>query len=254
MIVFRLPGGFPVYAYSLLLAVGTFIGLAGVALRARREEALPLVEAGMWALLGGLIGGRAAYVWLYWPAFQSQRLQALQVQLGGLSWPGALAGALLALALVALLTRQSLGRLADALLPLLTAVCVTAWLGCIIEGCAYGPPVRWGGLVVPDEWGVMLERWPVQLFGALAILIMFWVTDRVPRRAAAVPGLRACLMLLGLAVVQLGAVALAQPGRFWLGLPADAWAAMLLAVLALGGMGLAIQIVKRKETDRREIE
>jgi phosphatidylglycerol:prolipoprotein diacylglycerol transferase len=220
-----------------------------VALRAPKEDALPLVEAGMWGLLTALMGGRAAYAWLAWPAFEAHPQQILQVSLGGLVWPGALAGALVILPALAHFTRRSPLALADALLPLLASVTVAAWLGCIPAGYGYGPPATWGGMTVPDEWGALARRWPVQTVCALGCLALFWVTDQIPARASATQGLRACLMLFGLAVIQLGAAALTPPDRLWRGLPLDAWAALALALLALVGLGIAVVLGKRREIE-----
>jgi len=249
MVAFYLPGNIPLYLYTLLLAIGVFIGLLGVGLRAPKGEALPLVEIGMWSLLAALIGGRVVYAWQAWPSFQTQPLQILQVSLGGLAWPGALAGAFLMLPIWGWFTRRSPLALADALLPLLVSLSVAAWLGCIPAGIAYGPPVAWGGMFIPDEWGTVARRWPVQAMCALGSLILFWVTDQAPARAAATPGLRACLMLLGLAVIQLSAAAMTYSDRWWRGLPVDVWAALALAVLALVGLGMAVVLGRRRGTE-----
>lgn len=248
MVAFYLPGGAPLYLYTLLLAFGVFIGLAGVAQRAPNEDALPLAEAGIWSLLAALVGSRIAYAWLAWPAFAAQPSQILQVWLGGLTWPGAVAGALLALPALARITRRSPGMLADALLPLLGAVSVAAWLGCIADGSGYGPPMAWGGMAFLDEWGRMALRWPVQPACALGCLALLWGVDRLPRRAASIPGLRASLALLGQAAVQLGAAALTVPTRLWGDLPWDAWAALALALLALAGLGTAVFSGRREES------
>lgn len=236
MIAFILPGGKPVYAFSLIITLGAAVGLAWVAWRAPEKVRLPHLDAVLWVLLGGLVGGRAAYVAVNWLYFQSHPLESLQVYLGGLSWPGALVGGLLALALYAWFTRQSLGVLADALAPLLVCLAVSAWLGCWLDGCAYGPPTHaWWGIPSRDEWGVLARRWPIQIMGALLVIGMFWVLDRfTPRgRAGALGG----LALLGVSLLLFGFSWLRiDPAPLWRGLRLDTWAALGFALLALVGL------------------
>jgi phosphatidylglycerol:prolipoprotein diacylglycerol transferase len=169
VIAFQLPDGVPVYVFSLLMSLGVLAGLAMIAYQAKGKEIASHINVGLWMMLGGLIGARIAYTVIHWDYFKTHFGQVWQVFLGGLSWPGALVGACLSLFLIAILTRQSLGILADAVLPLVWTVSVSAWLGCWVDGCAYGIPVNgWWGLPGRDEWGIFSARVPVQLIGAVA--------------------------------------------------------------------------------------
>ena len=247
MVAFYLPGGIPIYILSLLLAIGAFIGMAFVAARSPEGAALRRVEAGTWTLAGGLVGGRAAYVALAWPYYRSHLNEALQVNLGGMVWPGVLAGGLLVLAVYAALSRQSLGVLADALIPLLAALSIAGWLGCLVEGCGYGAPNALLGVASPDEWGAVTRRWPVQIISALLCLVFFWIVDRLPENINDLYGLRACLMMLALAVVQLGATLFNAQPLSWRGLPIDAWAALVFAGVALMGLGIVYRAGHAKQ-------
>lgn len=251
MVAFYLPGGIPIYLFSLLLAVGTFLGLAWVALRAPEENAGRLVEAGLCALAGALVFGRAAYVGLAWSYYQDHLAKAFQANLGGMAWPGALAGGILVLAIYARLTRQPFGRLADSLTPLLAAVSVAAWLGCLVDGSGYGAPTPWFGIASPDEWGAMTRRVPVQVISAILILALFWLVDRLPENRPALVGLHATLLLLCLAVVQFAATLFVVQTEVWKGLPLDAWAALLFAGLALMGLGLIYRSGQAKTEGER---
>lgn len=234
-VAFHLPGGIPVYTYSLMLGLGAVVGLAWVAWRAPSGRALSMVDAGLWTLAGALLGGRAAYIALNWGYYQAQPLEIPQVWLGGLSWFGALLGGLLALAMLALFTDWLFGELADATLPLLAALTVGAWLACWVDGCAYGPPANsWLGLPSRDEWGVIALRLPVQLVGALLSLAVFWTLDRADvRRLFGVDGLAAALAVSGVAAVILVLSFLrADPAQTWRGLRLDAWGALVVLVPA----------------------
>ena len=266
MIAFYLPGGVPVYAFSLILGMATTFGLAWVAVRAAltgdSSRALRQINAGLWAGFGALVAGRLTFVVLQWSYFQDHVAQAMQVFRGGLSWPGALAGGLLALSLYARITAQPrntshphtafrrFNTLADDLLPLAGTLAVGVWLGCWLDGTAYGPlasgftpPLNVLGLPARDEWGQISIRIPVQLAGALVTLALLWILDRYrkARRSKYKPGAAASLGLLGFGLEMfLLSTLRSDPGLFWAGLRADAWAA--LAFLLAGGIWrLAIQ-------------
>jgi len=233
VIAFQLPDGVPVYVFSLLMGLGVMAGLAWIAYQAREKEILSRMNFGLWIVLGGLIGARAAYAGVHWGYFRAHFNQVWQVFLGGLSWPGALTGAGLTLILVAALTQKSLGTLADALLPLLWTVSVSAWLGCWVDGCAYGIPVHaWWGIPGRDEWGVFSGRVPVQLIGAVLTVAIIWLLDwsrsrlRVPGQAASLGLLALSLQLFGLSFLR------ADPAPVWQGLRLDSWAALSFSVVA----------------------
>jgi prolipoprotein diacylglyceryltransferase len=256
VVAFYLPGGVPIYALSLLLGLGISLGLAWVAWSANASgrDALRPVNAGLWTLFGALVGGRAGFVVANWPYFQAQPAESLQVSLGGLSWPGALAGALAALGLYAGITAQSLGVLADDLLPLAATLTVSAWLGCWLDGCAYGPLANvWWGLPARDEWGRLALRWPTQLLGALLALGWFWLLElRIvygrgiradasshPPSRTTKAGRMATWGLLGFSV-QMAALSFlrADPAPHWQALRLDTWAA--LAFTGLAGLALIV--------------
>jgi len=238
-IAFYLPGGVPVYAFTLILALGATLGLLWVAWRAPDKEVLYYLDAGLLVLLGGLLGGRAVFVAANWVYYQSHLLEIFAVHRGGFSWTGALAGGLLVLALVAAISHTSLGVLTDAMLPLLATLTISGWLGCWLDGCAYGPRTdRWWGFPVMNEWGQTEPRWPTQLLGALLTLALFWLLDlshawlevrgRSPR-----PGTFA---ILGVLILSLEMFALSylrvDPSHMWNGFRLEAWVALGFAVLA----------------------
>jgi phosphatidylglycerol---prolipoprotein diacylglyceryl transferase len=233
VIAFYLPGEHPVYAFSLIIALGTVVGLGWSAAQAPRRQALARVNAGTWSCLGALIGSRLVYVAANWVYFQRHALEGLQIFQGGLSWPGALAGAILALWVYTRLGRMSLSTLSDALLPLGACLALSAWIGCWFDGCAYGPATNaWWGIPTWDEWGRLTARFPTQVLGALYTLALFWLLEQPPRSAP--PGFNrmpagqpASLALLGYALAMfLLSFLRVDPGAYWLGLRLDAWAAI----------------------------
>jgi phosphatidylglycerol:prolipoprotein diacylglycerol transferase len=254
-VVFYLPGNLPVYAFPMILAVGGTLGLAWVASQAPFSEARWRVDAGLWAMFGGLLGARAAFVSVSWAYFQDHPWESLEIYRGGLSWPGALLGGVLTVALAAKFLRIPLGKLADAMLPLLASLTVSVWLGCWLDGCAYGPPAdtTWG---IPsiDEWGVLASRWPTQLVGALLALSLFWFLDRARTWSLTPqwvkrPGNPAGFGILGLSLEMLGlSFWRADPAPGWNHMRLDAWAA--LAIILLTAASLAIGFIQWRRMEQ----
>lgn len=219
------------YTFSLIIALGSVVGLVWVAAQAPYRQALTRVNAGIWGCLGALIGSRLLYVAASWAYFQRHALESLQIFQGGLSWPGALAGAVLAVWVYAHLAHIPFLALSDALLPLGACLALSAWIGCWFEGSAYGPATSaWWGVPAWDEWGRMSFRFPTQVLGALYTLALLWLLEQPPRRVHAgsdrMPaGQPAALALLGFALAMfLLSFVRADPGIHWLGLRLDAWA------------------------------
>lgn len=238
-IAFSLPSGIPIYSFPLLLGLGATLGLVWVASQAPLNQTRLRIDAALWALLGGALGSRIAFVVVNWAYYRDHIWESLAIHQGGLSWPGAVIGGALVLPLAARLLDSSVGKLADAMLPLAASLAVSAWLGCWLTGCAYGPPANaiWG-IPAVDEWGELASRWPTQLIGALLALGIFWLLDR--SRAWSVtpawikhPGSVASLALLGFSLEMLALSFLrADPSPGWQGLRLDAWSALTLSILA----------------------
>ena len=199
----KLFGSISVTIFSILLALGSVLALLWVSLDAPGKEMRIRVNAAVGALGGALIGARIAYVSMSWEYFQEHVAEIFQLWLGGLSWPGALAGALLAVGIIALLRGIPLSRLMDNLLPIPAILAVTTWLGCWLTGCGYGPVADFG-LPSQDEWGIWQRRIPVQLIAAILTVILFWGIEAYRRqRKGLTTGLAACLGLGGLSLVLL---------------------------------------------------
>jgi phosphatidylglycerol:prolipoprotein diacylglycerol transferase len=233
MVALTLPGNIPIFTFTLVLGFGATLGLAGIAWGSPAREIVRRLDAGLCAMTGALIGGRMVFVLVNWAYFRSHLGEILAFRLGGLSWAGALAGGMLALAGFALVYRIPLGVYADALLPLLASLAVFAWLGCWLDGCAYGEPLSaWWGLLARDEWGELAARWPVQLLGAALAAGLAALIERLRPRLGA--GQAAAYSLLGFSLEMLALSFLrADPAQWWSGLRLDSWAAMVFSGFAL---------------------
>jgi prolipoprotein diacylglyceryltransferase len=223
--------------FSILLGVGALAGLLLVSWRAPEKERIRYVDAGVLTLLGALIGGRALSIVVNYNYYATHFGEIFQVWRGGFSGIGALLGGVLVIFILALAWRMPLGKLADALLPLAGTLTVAAWMGCWLSSCSYGfESSAWWALPSGNEWGVLANRVPVQLMGAVATLVLIWLLDWGGRRLP-IYGTGAALGLFGLSAVLFGLSYLrADPTPIWNGLRLEAWGAaslMLLSALSL---------------------
>lgn len=220
-------------SFSLLLGLGALAGLILAGWRAPQKDRIRYLDAGVLTLLGALFGSRALTVAVNWTYYQSHPVEIYQVWLGGLSSIGAMIGGLLAIFILGAWLKIHVGVLADVLLPLAGTMAVTAWMGCWVDRCGYGLPSNsWWALPARDEWGVLADRVPVQLLGAITTLILIWLLDRTGMRLP-VKGMNATLGLFGVsAVVFVLSYLRADPTPIWNGFRLEAWGALGLMVIS----------------------
>jgi len=235
-VAFFIFGQIPVYTFPLIVGVSAAVGLILITwpVAAFPNLAHLRLNIGCAVLTGALIGGRVGYVWVNWPHFQEYWAEIPQVWLGGLSWPGALAGAILALAAITL-RQKFTENFPDILLPLFTSIVIGSWLASWLTGQAYGIEVSaWWGTRVPDEWGAVVIRWPTQLAGILAALGLHWGVDQLRVRGwLRIPGLAASLELAGLSLtILVGSPYRADSAPLWRGIRLDTWAALVFLGLS----------------------
>jgi prolipoprotein diacylglyceryltransferase len=222
--------------FSLLIGFGASFGLACAAVQAApARRASALLDAGLIALAGALLGARAGYVWVNWPHFQAFPVQIPQLWLGGYTASGALAGGLLGLLVAAVSLRLHPAALADSLLPVLPPLLVCAWLANWQAGSAYGAaaPGAWWAFPTRDETGMISARFPLQPLAAVLTLVLFTLIDLARPRLAA-RGQAASLALFGISALLCGTSLLrADPAPLWHAYRLDTLASAALAILAL---------------------
>mgnify|MGYP005675905563 CR=1 FL=1 len=71
-VLFRI-GSFPIYSYTALLDLGIILGIVVACLRGRQMgySASQVLDAALWSLVAGIIGGRIAYVLPNWAQYLS---------------------------------------------------------------------------------------------------------------------------------------------------------------------------------------
>jgi prolipoprotein diacylglyceryltransferase len=217
--------------FSLLIAFGVLSGLLLVGWRAPKKETIHYLDAGLIALIGALVCSRALAVGVNFTYYRLHPAEIYQVWLGGLSSIGALVGGSLVVLLISIWWKIPVGLLSDTLFPLAGAISIAAWLGCGLDSCSYGlPSTAWWALPSRDAWGILTDRVPVQLLGALLSLGVVWSLERL-RMTSTVTGMNASLGLLGITTILFGLSYLrADPAFIWKGLRLDAWGALTLMI------------------------
>lgn len=227
--------------FSLFLIFGTLIGLLDVCRQAGdiSRERLARVDDAIILLMFALAGARLDFTLLRWPYFSQHLSEVPELWLGGLGWPGAVAGGLLAIGLIGLLHHGiSRRQIADAMLPLLCPLAVACWLGAWMQNEAYGLPVpaeTWYGYPVKDAAGLTVSRFPLQPAAALLILAACVFGQRLSV-SCTVPGRQISIGFLGFSIVMLVSTFLrGDPSPLWLGFRYETWFSAVFMLIGLAG-------------------
>jgi phosphatidylglycerol:prolipoprotein diacylglycerol transferase len=185
-------GPFTVSSYTALVDFGLLAGglVTCLAARRRRLGLVQVLDAALAAVLGGLVGGRIAYVAAHWAYYVDHLPEAIRVWGGGLSWHGAFAGGLAAVLAYSAVRRDSPRVLLDVLACGAAVLAICVWLACLLSGCAYGietypgQGLPWAfSMEPPDFRGIWMPRVAVQLVGAgwgVLVLVVVAIATRRP--------------------------------------------------------------------------
>ena len=251
------------HSYGFFLVIGFFISVWLACLEARRRGYDPnvILDLAMPLLLVSIVLCRILYFLVY-PSQWRGVGEFLQIWNGGLSFHGAIVGALGTIAYFAWSRRISFGRLCDIVAPGVFAGYAVGRLGCFFNGCCYGYPtdLPWAvsfhveGSNNPNAFTAPSH--PAQLYSTFLSLILFavmWRARKAPRFNRFAGQLTLFLLALyGLerAVVEFfrkGATAPLVPGMDWI---TRAQLASVLAWVVLG----AIYLVLSKRAARQRVE
>jgi phosphatidylglycerol:prolipoprotein diacylglycerol transferase len=160
------------------------------------------MDAGLASLAGGLVGARLTFVIVHSGYYLSRPLESFSIWQGGLSWFGAVAGSVLGLMVYSRFAKTAPWIVADMLAVPAMLVGASAWVGCFLDGCAYGYPVQsaWWPVRSPDWTGNFALRWPTQLVGSLLYLLSIAGLLRIAKVRSR-PGIAACLSLALLSAI-----------------------------------------------------
>jgi phosphatidylglycerol:prolipoprotein diacylglycerol transferase len=199
--VFNL-GPFSISSYAALMDLGIIVGLLWTYLESRWKKAdiSTVMEGALWALAAGIIGGRIAYVAIYWPYFADHPREIISLSQGGLAFQGAFLAGVLGLIGYSLWNQTSFWHLADMVAPGLALGQAIGWIGCLLNGCGYGLVTK-GFLAydLRDVYGIMAFRYPTQAMISalnLAIFILLVALLHGGSRYRLPPGVVAAAYLL----------------------------------------------------------
>jgi phosphatidylglycerol:prolipoprotein diacylglycerol transferase len=183
-------GDFNIPSYTVLLDLGLILGLLVTYLEGKHqiERGTLTLDLGLWSVIGGILGGRIAYVLAQWRIFSEDWASAFRIWEGGLAFHGAILGGLLVLAVFVYFQGRgeepvSFWRLVDVLTPGLALGIAFGWAACLLGGCAYGIVGEGlGYAVLPDLFGVEASRFATQAVGLGISLVLFLVVWLMRRR------------------------------------------------------------------------
>jgi len=175
--LFRL-GPLTINWYGVMLALAF---LAGVWTAGRRAPITgiageKIVDAGLWLILGGIIGARTFYVLTYWDTLMANPLfpkapwtEIFMIQRGGLVYYGGLIGASVACTIFVRRQKLPLWKLADIFAPSIALGYAFGRVGCLFRGCCYGRAcdLPWAIRFPPEHETGGLPVHPTQIYDSL---------------------------------------------------------------------------------------
>ncbi len=240
-----IPSDFSVYTLSILL--GALLGLGLALLYARRAglARAAVLDAGIIVLIAGGIGARVYYLLMHWDYYGEKSADLWNLAKGGMGLRGGLIVGLLVLAVFAVLRRESFWHLADAGALGLALAESLGWYGSGLIGANYGvvSEARWAP-ELPDLYGIIAPRVPVQMIAALFYFVLFcvlalWAWSSQPRAGSLFV---AFLIISAGAMFVLGFVR-ADETAMWKGWRIDQWVDLVLV-----GLGFGILAMKSMKT------
>lgn len=227
-------GGFGLSLYAFLLGIGSSLSIWRVAMDVPPPEKIRWSSSALVILLGALIGARIGFI-LWQPAYiAAYGWQVLRIWEGGFIWPGAVAGAWLAILLLSWQMHQPVGFVADRTAVMVPPIAITIWLGCWMAGCGYGPLIslNWQFPMTIDETGLLASRFPLQWTAAVTLFLIYFSWEhRFPKQRT---GQRAAItwfiFMIHTLIFSIFRADL-RPG--WQGVSWDIWFAILYLITAL---------------------
>jgi phosphatidylglycerol:prolipoprotein diacylglycerol transferase len=180
-VLFRI-GSLEITSFGVMVALGALAGL-WVFRRELRRSGLPdaALDAGVYGLVGGLLGAKLLYVFEH---LGDGSFLSLFLDRGGMSWFGGFVGGLLAGYATIRAKRWPLMAVLAAATPALAIGQMLGRVGCFLVGDDYGSPTS-----LP--WGVAFPRGlppttdrvhPTQIYEALFLGCLAWLLIRWRRR------------------------------------------------------------------------
>jgi prolipoprotein diacylglyceryltransferase len=199
-------GPFRVHAWTLFVYAGAVAGIIVSLWAGSRRGLAPkaVIEAWLCALPAALIVGRLGRVLGNLHGYAAQPDMIWQMG-RPMTYPGLLLGGAIGLSAYVLWRRASWRAMADSMALGLPVAQAIIWAGAMFEGVAYGPVTYRGwAWQLPDVYGVVLPRTPVQMVGIVVSLLVLTLLIVVARRGARTEGTVFAAFLLANSLARFG--------------------------------------------------
>ena len=156
-------GSRPIYWYGVMMALAFLAGIGHwnwLSRRTGRDVSLG-GDLAFWLMLGGIIGGRLAYVAANFSYYRAVPQEIIRVDQGGLIFYGGFIGGLLIFVAFARWHRLDVADLADFTVTAIPLGHAFGRVGCFLNGCCGGRAVEHASV-----WSCGFGHYPVQLFEA----------------------------------------------------------------------------------------
>ena len=166
-------GNFRIYSYGVMVALGFLAAIYLASRQARRAGIAPqqIFDAGLYALVFGIIGARALHVLLDLRYYAPRPLEIIMVNRGGLSFHGGLAAGIMGTWFFIKRNRMPLWKTADIIIPYVALGQAVGRAGCFLNGCCYGTPTDLPvGIFLP---GHIVKVHPTQIYSSAFLLLTF---------------------------------------------------------------------------------
>ena len=170
-------GAFRLPVYSLMLTLALVIALVLSFRRAPYCRA-QIIDTGIGALFGAVIGARLEYVALSWDYFALHMDEITRWDAGGLGWHGAVIGGLVGVWLIGRWRGVDPHWLLARFAWVIPLAALGAWIGCAAAGCGYGREVDtlanypdWLVWESRDVYGNFVPRFSTARFGVIVGLV-----------------------------------------------------------------------------------
>lgn len=199
--LFTLPifGGRVIHTYGVMLLIGFSLALWRAVAIARNRGEKPIstqdvLDVSVCLLISGIVCARIAFVLLD-PHVKSYTLaRALAIWNGGISFDGALIGAIAAIIVFCRLRKLPIMQMLDLLAPPSVIGYAVGRIGCFFNGCCYGGPtdLPWGVRFPAAKIGGMTlltpPSHPAQLYSTATSLILFGLLTLRQNKRGVPPG------------------------------------------------------------------
>lgn len=235
--------------FSIIIGLGASLALLRLALASDESTRLKTLLMGLLVQGGALIGARLAFVLAHLTYFAARKNEMLNLRAGGLWWPGAVTGGLIAILLIGIARKHQVRQALDQFSVFLLPMAVSFWLASWGAGVAYGArldPSVWWGIPMLDINGVSLPRVPVQPAAALTLfLILGTIEWRMKKQLP--KGRRMGILLLATAAYTLVfSLMRDDPVQPILGIRLDIWASILFILAAVSLLVFTFEVKSMK--------